>query len=334
MPDAGIDALVVVSFGGPEGPDDVMPFLENVTRGRNVPRERLEEVAEHYLHFGGISPINDQNRALVAALTPLVAPLPVYWGNRNWAPYLTDTVRQMRDDGVRRAAAYVTSAYRGYSSCRQYREDIARARAEVGEDAPELLRIAHFSGDNGFLGPMIRGTREALASLDDADRSGVHVVFTAHSVPASAARESGPQGNAYPDGVRAAAERIAASVGGDIEWSLAWQSRSGPPQIPWLEPDICDHLDELAASGVRAVIVVPVGFVSDHMEVMFDLDVEAAERAAELGLVFRRVATPGIDPDFVAMIARRAAELAHDPATAAFCEVDCCLPQARPTRHP
>lgn len=283
------DAFLLVSFGGPEGPDDVMPFLENVTRGRNVPRARLEDVAGHYLSFGGKSPINEQNRQLLTALS---LPLPKYWGNRNWTPYLTDTVREMTEAGVRRALAFVTSGYRSYSSCRQYLEDIERARAQV-PGAPVIDKIQRFYDHPGFIGPFAASTRAALATLPPGRRT--HVVFTAHSVPVAMAQAAGPCGGRYVAELTAAARMISERAGLDLPHTLAWSSRSGPPSQPWLEPDINDHLRELAGSGVEAVAVVPSGFVSDHMEVVHDLDVEAAHTAQSLGLAFARAATPGVE---------------------------------------
>jgi ferrochelatase len=302
------DAFLLVSFGGPEGPDDVMPFLQNVTRGRGVPPERLASVAEHYYAVGGVSPINQQCRDLLAAIRSAFPAsglsLPVYWGNRNWTPYLTDTVRTMTADGVRRAVALVTSAYSSYSSCRQYLEDIERARAEAGPDAPRIDKIRRFFNHPGFIEPFAANTRAALATLPANLRDDAHLVFTAHSIPVAMARASGPGGtNRYVAELTEAAGLVAERAdGGTHPWTLAYQSRSGPPSQPWLEPDIRDHLGELSKSGVKAVVVVPVGFVSDHMEVRHDLDVEAAETADSLGLAFARAATPGSHPAFVSMI--------------------------------
>jgi ferrochelatase len=294
------DALLLLSFGGPEGPEDVMPFLENVTRGRDVPRARLESVAEHYHHFGGASPINGQCRALKAAIEADLAAhgldLPVYWGNRNWHPLLADTLRQMKADGVRRAAAFVTSAYSGYSCCRQYLEDIDRAREQVG-DAPEVDKLRIYYDHPGFVEPMVEHTREALARLDEDLRDGARLVFTAHSVPMSQ-----PGRERYVAELMDVSALVARSVSVDRSWDLVYQSRSGPPSMPWLEPDILDHLEKLRAEGVRAAVVVPVGFVSDHMEVKYDLDVEAAELARLLGVRMERAATPGTHPGFVAMV--------------------------------
>jgi ferrochelatase len=294
------DALLVLSFGGPEGPAEVMPFLENVTRGRNIPRERLEEVAEHYLHFGGVSPINAQNRALIAALEAdlraQAIDLPVYFGNRNWAPFVTDTVRRMRDDGVRRALVFVTSAFSSYSGCRQYREDVIRALEAVGEDAIAFDKIRVFYNHPGFVGPMAARVREARAGFPEARRAGVEVVFTAHSIPLAMAR-----GCAYEAQLGEAC-RLVAEAAGTPNARLAYQSRSGSPRVPWLEPDILDELDALHAARRDDVVVAPIGFISDHMEVLFDLDEEATRRAAELGMTMVRAGTVGTDPDFVAMI--------------------------------
>jgi protoporphyrin/coproporphyrin ferrochelatase len=302
------DAFLLVSFGGPEGPADVMPFLENVTRGRDVPRERLAAVAEHYYAFGGVSPINQQCRDLLAAVRADFAagglPLPVYWGNRNWTPYLTDVVRAMAHDGVRRAVALVTSAYSSYSSCRQYLDDIERARAAAGPDAPRIDKIRRFFNHPGFIEPFADNARAALATLPAEVREDAHLVFTAHSVPVTMAKASGPCGGRYVTELTEAARLIAERVcDGRHPWSLAYQSRSGSPSVPWLEPDVRDQLGVLAKSGTRAVVVIPVGFVSDHMEVRHDLDIEAAQSARALGLAFARAATPGTSPRFASMIA-------------------------------
>jgi protoporphyrin/coproporphyrin ferrochelatase len=302
------DAFLLVSFGGPEGPDDVMPFLRNVTQGRGVPPGRLAEVAEHYYAFGGVSPINQQCRDLLTAARAGFAAsglsLPLYWGNRNWSPYLADTVRAMAADGVRRALAFVTSAYSSYSSCRQYLDDIERARAAAGPGAPVIDKIRRFFNHPGFIEPFADHARAALASLPGDVREGAHLVFTAHSIPVAMADASGPSGGRrYVAELTEAARLIAERIGGTPHtWTLAYQSRSGPPSVPWLEPDVRDHLAELAKSGTRAVAVIPVGFVTDHMEVRHDLDLEAAHTAESLGLAFARAATPGTDPRFASMI--------------------------------
>ena len=303
------DALLLLSFGGPEGPDDVMPFLENVTRGRGIPRERLADVAEHYLHFGGRSPINDQNRALLAALRAELdsrgTDLPLYWGNRNWEPYLTDTLRQAHEAGARRVLAVLTSAYSSYSGCRQYREDIARAVTTLAEEGREVAvdKIRHYFSSPGFVRANADAVLAAYAQLDDAVRDRARLVFVTHSVPHAMEEAAGPDGHAYTgqhrDLCAAVAARVTAARGSEPAWDLVYCSRSGPPSQPWLEPDVNDHLRELHAAGVPAVVVAPVGFVSDHMEVVFDLDTEARETADELGLTMVRAGTVGTDPGFV-----------------------------------
>lgn len=295
------DAILLVSFGGPEGRDDVKPFLENVTRGRGVPPERLLEVAEHYYHFDGMSPLNAQNRALLAALRALLdargPALPLYWGNRNWRPFLTETVARMAEDGVRRALAFVTSAFASYSSCRQYLDDIALARAEVGVRAPAIDKLRLFWDHPGFIGALAEHTEAALATLPAAARAGAQLAFTAHSVPRTMA-----EGSAYVAQLEEAGSLVAARLGSRHPWALAFQSRSGPPTQPWLEPDIGDHLAALRAQGATHVVLVPIGFVSDHLEVRWDLDIEAAARARELGIRLVRAATVGTHPGFVSMI--------------------------------
>lgn len=296
--------FLLLSFGGPEGPDDVIPFLLNVTRGRGVPEERLAVVAEHYARFGGVSPINEQNRALLDATAKEFAAegvdLPAYWGNRNWHPMLADTLGHMRDDGIGHAYAFVTSAYGGYSSCRQYLEDITAARAKVGPGAPVIEKLRHFHDDPGFVEPHADGVRAALAAVPGQD---TRLVFTAHSIPLSMAESAGPEGGLYEAQLLETASLVAAEVGVD-GWDLVWQSRSGPPHVEWLAPDVNDHLETLAGAGVTGVVVSPIGFVSDHLEVVWDLDIEAAGTAERLGLGYARAATPGTDPRFVSMITR------------------------------
>ncbi|WP_042801990.1 ferrochelatase [Streptomyces sp. C] len=318
---APYDALLLLSFGGPEGPDDVVPFLENVTRGRGIPRERLKEVGQHYFGFGGVSPINGQNRELLEALRKDLAEhgldLPVYWGNRNWAPYLTDVMREMVRDGRRRIAVLATSAYASYSGCRQYRENLADALATLEEEGLELPRVdklRHYFNHPGFVRPMIDGVLASLAALPAEVRDGARLAFTTHSIPDSAADTSGPvedhteggAGGAYVkqhlDVARVIADAVAAETGTAHPWQLVYQSRSGAPHVPWLEPDICDHLEALHADGAPAVVMVPIGFVSDHMEVLYDLDTEAKAKAAELGLPAERSATVGADPRFAAAV--------------------------------
>jgi protoporphyrin/coproporphyrin ferrochelatase len=316
---AGYDALLIVSFGGPEKPEDVMPFLENVVRGRGVPHERLLEVEAHYQGAGGVSPINQQCRDLITALRPEVE-LPIYWGNRNWHPFLADTLRKMASDGVTRAAAFITAAYSSYSSCRQYLDDIAQARAQV-PGAPEVARLRHYYDHPGFVAAMTDHTREALDLLPEEHRDHARLVFTAHSIPVSMAASSGPSGGAYEAQLRVTASLVA----GDRPWDLVWQSRSGPPQVPWLEPDVCDHLSALRAAGTEAVVLVPIGFVSDHMEVVYDLDTEAAGVARELGLRLTRAATAGTHPRFVSMVR----ELLEEPEPVLPCTAATCCPAPR-----
>ena len=295
-----LDALLLLSFGGPEGPEQVRPFLENVTRGRNVPPERLDDVAQHYLHFGGVSPINGINRALIAELQAELD-LPVYFGNRNWEPYVEDTVAAMRDNGIRRAAVFTTSAWSGYSSCTQYSEDIARARQATGPGAPDLVKLRPYFDHPLFI-EMFAGAVTAAAGTVPA---GARLVFTAHSVPVAADQRLGPK--LYSRQVAYAA-RLVAAAAGYADYDLAWQSRSGPPQVPWLEPEVDDHLAMLAAAGTKAVIVCPIGFVADHIEVVWDLDNELRSQAEAAGMAFARAATPNADRRF----ARLAADLVDE----------------------
>jgi ferrochelatase len=294
------DAILLVSFGGPEGMDDVMPFLENVVRGKNVPPERLAVVASHYRHFGGVSPLAAQCRALVAALRQELdrhaVPLPVYWGNRNWHPLLEDTLRQMAGDGVKHALALFTSAYGSYPGCRQYLEDVARARAEVGERAPRVDKLRAFYNHPGFIEPLVERVAAAFEKVPEPRRAAARLVFTAHSLPRVLAAACD-----YEAELRDTASLVAFPLG-RAQHSLVYQSRSGPPSQPWLEPDIVDHLRALAREDVRDVVVAPIGFLSDHMEVVYDLDLEAKARALELGLNLVRAETVGTHPRFVAMI--------------------------------
>ncbi|MCY7304223.1 MAG: ferrochelatase [Thermoleophilia bacterium] len=332
FPETRFDAILVVSFGGPEGTDDVMPFLENVTRGRNVPRERLEEVAHHYELFDGVSPINAQNRALIAALRVELddhgIELPIYFGNRNWDPFLADTLREMADDGIERALAFFTSAYSSYSGCRQYREDLFNAQQAVGPAAPEVLRTRAFFNHPGWIEANADHVRTALAEFPPGGRS--HLAFTAHSIPVGMA-----QACRYEDQLLESARLVAEAVSVD-DYDLVYQSRSGPPHVPWLEPDILDHLESLAARGVEDVVISPIGFVSDHLEVLFDLDVEAKERAAELGLNLVRASSASTHPAFIAMIRSLIEEritadsgrptVGRYAASHDVCPTDCCLP--------
>ncbi|MFC7218570.1 ferrochelatase [Streptomyces polyrhachis] len=361
MPDAPdvrpYDALLLLSFGGPEGPADVVPFLENVTRGRGIPRERLAEVGEHYVRFGGVSPINAQNRELLAALRADLAghgvDLPVYWGNRNWTPLLTDTLRELAAAGHRRVLTLVTSAYSSYSGCRQYQEDLAAAVAALeaeGAVAPGALRIdriRHYFNHPGFVEPMVDGVLDALKELPEEVRDGAHLAFTTHSIPTASADTSGPAGGAYVaqhlEVSRLIAGAVREATGTAHPWELVYQSRSGSPHTPWLEPDICEHLAAVRAQGAPAVVMAPIGFVSDHMEVVYDLDTEAMARAAELGLPAVRSATVGTDPRFVAgirelVLERAAAERGAAPPRRALgalgpcrdvCPADCCPGRAR-----
>ncbi len=332
FPETRFDAILVVSFGGPEGPDDVIPFLENVTRGRNVPRARLEEVAHHYELFGGVSPINTQNRELVSALRDELdaggIELPIYFGNRNWHPFLADTLAEMAADGIERALAFFTSAYSSYSSCRQYREDLYNAQQAVGPRAPEVLKTRVFYNHPLWIETNAGHVRDALGRLPSAE--GAHIAFTAHSIPAAMARAC-----RYEDQLRESSRLVAEAVGIE-DWELVYQSRSGPPRVPWLEPDVLDHLDSLATRGATGIVVSPIGFVSDHLEVLYDLDVEARERAAGLGLAFARASSASTHPAFVRMIRELVEErlgrregrstIGRYAASHDVCPTDCCLP--------
>jgi protoporphyrin/coproporphyrin ferrochelatase len=327
------DAVLVVSFGGPEGMADVIPFLENVLRGKNVPRERMLEVAEHYRQFSGVSPLNAQNRALVAALKIELQAngisLPVYWGNRNWHPLLPDTLRKMAADGIRRALAFVTSAYSSYSGCRQYLENIEQARITAGASAPQVDKLRAFFNHPGFIEPQIERAREALEQLPRERRNTTKLVFTAHSIPSTMAA-----GCAYEVQLREACRLVAEELTFD-DWALAFQSRSGPPSQPWLGPDIRDWLRASKANGANDVVIVPIGFVSDHVEVIYDLDIEARGVCETLGINMVRAATVGTHPRFVRMIRELIVEriegAAERPALGTLgashdiCESDCCL---------
>ncbi|BBZ04664.1 ferrochelatase [Mycolicibacterium chitae] len=309
------DAILLLSFGGPEGPEQVRPFLENVTRGRNVPPERLDDVAEHYFHFGGVSPINGINRALIEQLHTQTD-LPIYFGNRNWEPYLEDTVIAMRDNGVRRAAVFATSAWGGYSGCTQYTEDIARARAAAGPGAPELVKLRQFFDHPRFVELFADAIAEARGRLPEPLRDQARLVFTAHSIPLAADERHGPQ--LYSRQVTYASALVAAAAGYE-SYDQVWQSRSGPPQVPWLEPDIGDHVAALVDRGVPAVIVCPIGFVADHIEVVWDLDNEVAEQAEAAGLPLVRAFSPNDDVRFARLIVDLVDELrqGREPARVA-----------------
>lgn len=335
------DSFLLVSFGGPEGPDEVIPFLENVLRGRNVPRERMLEVAQHYQRYGGVSPINQQNRELIAALSEEFAnrglQLPIYWGNRNWRPMLADTLRQMRDDGCQHTLAFFTSMFSSYSGCRQYRENIIDACQEVGAGAPQVDKLRFAFNHPGFVLPMAENTRQAIAKVN-ADPSRTPVLFTAHSIPISMADSC-----SYVRQLTEAS-RLVAEAAGVARWELVYQSRSGPPQQPWLEPDICDHLKKRdEAQHLDKVVIVPIGFVSDHMEVIYDLDEEAAEVCKSRGIEMARAATVGRHPEFVRMIPELVEErirgggerkaLGHLGPWHDVCPVDCCPPPVRQSRR-
>lgn len=333
------DAILVTSFGGPEQPADVMPFLENVLRGKNVPRERMLEVAEHYYQFGGKSPINDQNRQLISALEAELAEhgphLRVYWGNRNWHPLLPDTLRQMKADGIQRALAFVTSAYSSYSSCRQYREDIARAREAIGEGAPVVEKIRVFHNHPGFVEASADRIKKAFDQIPELRQPTAQLIYTAHSIPMTMAASSD-----YEMQLKETARLVAEQVG-QKNWRLAYQSRSGPPSQPWLEPGILDCLREVRQNGETTdVVIAPIGFVSDHMEIIFDLDTEARQLCEELGIHMVRAATVGTHPRFVRMIRELVEERIDEskPRLALgvlaprpdLCAVDCCPPSRRP----
>ena len=327
------DAILVTSFGGPERPEEVMPFLENVLRGKNIPRERILEVAEHYYQFGGKSPINDQNRQLVAALEAELARhgicLPIYWGNRNWHPMLTDTLRQMKADRIGRALAFVTSAYSSYSSCRQYRQDIVGAQEAVGEGAPVVDKIRAFYNHPGFVEAMVDRVQQALATIPRGRREAAHLICTAHSIPVSMAQTSDYEKQLRETG------RLVAEQLGRKQWQLVYQSRSGPASQPWLEPDILDYLRGLKGQeGSSDVVIAPIGFVSDHMEIVFDLDKQARDRCAELGLHMVRAQTAGTHPRFISMIRELILERTDENQTRCalgvlgprpdVCAPDCC----------
>jgi ferrochelatase len=334
------DAILVVSFGGPEGHDDVIPFLENVLRGRNVPRERMLAVAEHYYHFDGKSPINQQTRELIAALKDELAQhgpkLPVYWGNRNWHPMLADTLRQMKNDGVKHALAFVTSAYSSYSGCRQYRENIARAQAEVGEGAPQIDKLRVFFNHPGFLEATEDRLKEALAQIPAQARQNVQIVYVAHSIPMSMANTS--------DYVKQLEEvrRLASQAVGISKNVLVYQSRSGAPGQPWLEPDILDYLREVKEKNLAsAVVIAPISFISDHMEVLYDLDIEARQLCESLALPMARAKTVGVHPKFIAMIRELILERTQGTERRALgslgprqdvCAENCCPAPQRPVR--
>ena len=334
------DAVLFMSFGGPDKPEDVVPFLENVTRGRGIPKERLEEVGEHYYHFGGKSPINEQNLALISALEDELREhemnLPIYFGNRNWHPRITDTMQQMKEDGVKRAICFVTSGFSCWSGCRQYRENIIAAQEAVGEGAPEIDKIRIFYNHPDFIYPMVENIQSALNNWSETERSRVKIAFTAHSIPMGQARNS-----AYEAQLMDTCNIIADIIGTD-NYDLVYQSRSGPPQVPWLEPDILDYMADSREQGICDMVIAPIGFISDHMEVLFDLDTEAVEKAQELGMKMVRAKTVGTAKPFVSMIRELIQErMTENPERRALgerganhdiCPIDCCLPSKRPAR--
>lgn len=327
------DAILIVSFGGPEGMDEVMPFLENVLRGKNVPVERMRAVAHHYELFGGVSPINEQNRRLIAALKDELAAngpqLPVYWGNRNWHPLLADTLGQMARDGIKRALAFFTSAYSSYSGCRQYREDIERARVAVGPTAPSVEKLRAFYHHPGFIEPNAENVRAALEQIPAERRAAAEIAFTAHSIPLAMAA-----GCEYQAQLTETCRLIAEHLQHE-RWQMVFQSRSGPPMQPWLEPDICDYLSELKAAGTTDVVIAPVGFISDHMEILYDLDTEARALCDRIKLNMVRAATVGTHPAFIKMIRELMLERIQPDTPRRFlggrgpvhdvCPADCCL---------
>ncbi len=341
------DALLIVGFGGPEGPNEVMPFLENVTRGKPVPRERLLEVAEHYHHFGGISPINQQVRDLIQVLRPELIrrgiDLPIFWGNRNWYPLLTETVEAMVDIKLERVLAFVLAGYSSYSSCRQYRENIEAARQAAGPAAPVIDKVRVFFNHPNFIEATADRTANAFARLPTEGRESAHIAFTAHSIPMSMADNC-----LYAAQLNETARLVAERIGIPPErWQVVYQSRSGRPTDPWLEPDILDHLRALKDKSVSQVVIAPIGFLSDHIEVLYDLDDEAFTLSKELGLTMVRSGTVGTHPKFVEMIVDLIAErLANESAATcerraigAFgpnhdvCPADCCpYPMSRPAR--
>jgi ferrochelatase len=334
-----IDAFLLVSFGGPEGPDEVIPFLERVTAGRGIPPERLKLVGQHYFDRGGVSPINEHCRTLLDQLETTFRgagiDMPLYWGNRNSAPFLDDTVAQMNADGVKRAVAFVTSAYSSYSGCRQYRENIAASLGLVGGGAPVVDKLRVFFNHPGFIDPMVDGV---AAAIEQIDASTTHVFFTGHSIPTSSAATCD-----YEHQITNAAELVAERVAGMPSWSVVWQSRSGPPSMPWLEPDICDSISALAETTTTNVVVVPIGFISDHMEVLQDLDTDAATAAVKAGLGFTRVPTSSSDQRFVDMIVELVQEQTEGVVPVALgelgvvptqCGETCCPAPKRPAGRP
>jgi protoporphyrin/coproporphyrin ferrochelatase len=334
-----IDSILFVSFGGPEGPDDVIPFLENVLRGKPVPRERLLEVAEHYQHFGGISPINRQNRDIIgrlrSALEVAGISLPIFWGNRNWNPFITDAIREVQQRGLKCPLPIFTNMFSSYSGCRQYRENIASALQEIGPTAPAIAPRLRFGFNHPrFIAAQQQLIETAFGRLRDTERAASRLLFTAHSIPISMADNC-----RYVEQLKESARLIGERLGNPA-WELVYQSRSGPPQQPWLEPDIGDRLREMAGLGIKAVVVVPLGFVSDHMEVLFDLDTEASDICKELGITYSRAAAVGTHPEFIQMLVELIQErlsgttervsIGNMPPLHDICPENCCL-YPRPT---
>lgn len=340
MSSENFDAILIVSFGGPEGMDDVLPFLENVLRGKNVPHERMLEVVEHYKHFGGVSPINEQNRLLIAALKTELEhhgiELPVYWGNRNWHPMLPDTLREMQRDGIKNAIAFFTSIYSCYSGCRQYRENIAEAQASIGTDAPGVHKVRMAFNHPQYIAATLDRVKTALAEIPIERHSQTRILFTAHSIPMAMA-----EGCKYETQLNETCRLVMTELG-DNPWSLVYQSRSGPPTQPWLEPDVCDFIKQLKSENdVQDLVIMPVGFVSDHMEVLFDLDTEAKDLCTELGINLARAKTVGVHPQFISMIRELIQErtagvpqraIGNMPPNWDVCPTDCCsYVRTRPT---
>lgn len=312
------DALLIVSFGGPEGMGDVLPFLDNVLRGKNVPESRKKEVAHHYEMFGGVSPINSHNRELKKLLEEKLD-IPVFWGNRNWKPYLRDALLEMKNAGVKNALAFVTSAYGSYSGCRQYLENMEQARSEMGAGAPVITKLRFFYDHPKFIEAIVHKINKSLHTLSEDRKENLHVAFTAHSIPESMAKNS-----PYVSQLTQTCEKVAKNL--QLEnWNLVYQSRSGPPTIPWLGPDILDHIGQLSErKGVKNLLISPIGFVSDHMEVLYDLDVEAKKLCDELGIFMIRAETPGNDPRMIQMILELVEEQQQESAQPFICKPDCC----------
>lgn len=332
------DAVLLMSFGGPNKAEDVVPFLENVTRGRGIPRERLAEVGEHYYQFGGKSPINEQNLALITALEEELHEhgheMPIYFGNRNWHPLITDTMQQMANDGIKRAITFVTSGFSCWSGCRQYRENIIAAQAAVGDNAPQIDKIRVFYNHPNFIYPMVDNIRAALDHWSEDKHDDVHIIFTAHSIPMGQARNSAYEAQLIDTC------NIIADILDTTNYKLVYQSRSGPPQVPWLEPDIIDYMEAINEQGIKNIVIAPIGFISDHMEVLYDLDTEAVDTAEKLGMTLVRAKTVGTAKPFVTMIRELIEErmtakperkaLGERGANHDICPIDCCLPSTRP----